>query len=251
MKRIFSLVLCISVVSNMLPAQPTVEALLEKANELRDQFKEAKALDVYNQIIETDATNLEALCGAAFLSARLGFRATEPEKSTLYNASNDLADKALAVDAGDAEANYVKALAVGRIAEISPTKEKIEASKDVKKYSEQAIKLDKSHAGAWHLLGKWHYGVKDLGITKMLLINLIYGGMPKASYESAIECYNKAINLRPDYILYYLDLAIAYERARKDSLAIAILKKAIELPPVTPDDPGYLKDCKTMLEDLQ
>lgn len=233
-------------------AQPgNVAELLLEAKNLRDAFKESEALVVYNKVLDKDANNLEALCGASFLTARIGFRTAEPEKSKMYAEAKSLADRALAVNPNDAEANYVEALAMGRIAEISPTKEKIEASKDVKKYSEKTISLDKTHAGAWHLLGKWHYGVKDLGITKMFMINLIYGGMPKASYESAIECYNKAINLRPDYILYYLDLAITYERVNKDDLAIAILTKAVALKPVTPDDPGYLKECKEMLADLK
>ncbi|MCH8317029.1 MAG: tetratricopeptide repeat protein, partial [Bacteroidetes bacterium] len=82
--------------------------------------------------------------------------------------------------------------------------------------------------------------------------NLLFGGVPEgASFEKAIKHYKTAIQIRPDYILYYYDLAVTYEEIDEDQKAIASLEKAIKLRPITPDDPGRLKNCRELLVDLK
>lgn len=229
-------------------AQP-VSSLLKEGARLTENYEEEKALKVYQQALEAEPDNLTALTEASFLSSKIGNRTEGDERDRLYRQAKDFAGQALAIDSNSAMANYAMGVAMGRIALISPTREKIEASKEVKRYAERSLRLDRSNARAWHLLGRWHMGVKDLGATKMLLIKMIYGGMPEASYESATSCYNKAINLRPDYILYYLDLAKAYQALDKTEDARAVLKKALKLEPQTPDDPRHLATSRQLLED--
>lgn len=234
----------------MISFAQSIDELMEKAETLEKEFKEAEALKVFQQVIDKDPKNILALARASYLSSREGFRKEGDEKIRLYKQAREYARQALAIDPNNVEANYAMGVAMGRIAEISPTKEKIEASKDVKKYAEKTLKLDRNHAGAWYLLGKWHAGVKDLGATKMLLIKMIYGGMPKASYETAVACFNKAINLRPDYILYYLDLAKTYRSMGRKEDARAVLNKIVNMKAITPDDPGYIREAKELLKKL-
>ncbi len=224
--------------------------LIQKAETLEKEFKEGEALKVFREVIAKDPDNIVALARASFLSSREGYRSEGDEKIRLYNQAREYAERALAIDPDDVEANYSMGVAMGRIAEISPTKEKIEASKDIKRYAEKTLKLDRNHAGAWHLLGKWHAGVKDLGATKMFMIKMIYGGMPKASYETAVACFNKAINLHPDYILYYLDLAKTYKSMGRKEDARTVLNKIVKMKAITPDDPGYISEAKELLEKL-
>jgi len=190
------------------PSQ-TVHELLKEATQLKNAHHEAEALVKYNKVLEIELNNIYALCGASFMNVRIGRRQSgETHQRPYFETANSLADRALTGAATFADANYVKAAAMGSIGLISPTREKIEASKEVKKYSELALQYDKEHARAWNTLGRWNYEVKQLGLTKMILIKALYGGLPKASYEAAVECFQKAIKYKPGYILYYLDLGI-------------------------------------------
>ncbi len=224
--------------------------LMQKAAQLEKEYKEGEALKVYQKVIEMDPKNVDALARASYLSSREGFRSEGDDKIRLYNQAREYAERALAIDSNHVDANYAMGVAMGRIAEISPTREKIEASKDIKKYAERTLRLDRNHAGAWHLLGKWHAGVKDLGATKMFMIKMIYGGMPKASYETAVASFNKAINLRSNYILYYLDLAKTYEAMGREDDARSVLEKIVKMKAITPDDPEYIREAREMLDKL-
>jgi len=251
MKRTILFLMCSAAIAFSSVGQ-NINQLITQGVALKNAYNEEAALDKFNAALKIDPNNFEAVWNASYCTAILGNRqATKSEQADWFRKANELADQALQLNPSSTDANYVKALAVGRLALISDTRTKLELSRDVKKYSELAIKYDKSNEKAWHTLGRWHYEVKELGATKMVLIKLIYGGLPKASYESAIECFKKAIALRPDYILYYLDLAKAYDGLHQDEKAILILNKALALKPESPDDAGRLEECRELLDDLK
>ena len=84
-------------------------------------------------------------------------------------------------------------------------KEKINVSKRIKELGERCLQLNPSHAGAYHLLGKWHYEVFNLNFVEKAAINMLFGGMPTANIAAAITNLQKAILLKPTYLLYQLD----------------------------------------------
>ncbi len=251
MKRTILFLLCSTTVIFSISGQ-NINQLITQGVALKNAYNEEAALVKFNAALKIDPNNFDAVWNASYCTAILGNRqATSSEQADWFKRADELADQALQLNSTSTDANYVKALAVGRLALISDTRTKIELSRDVKTFSELAIKYDKGNEKAWHTLGRWHYEVKELGATKMVLIKLIYGGLPKASYESAVECFKKAISLKPDYILYYLDLAHAYDELNEDEKAILILNKALALSPESPDDPGRLEECRQLLDDLK
>jgi tetratricopeptide (TPR) repeat protein len=135
---------------------------------------------------------------------------------------------------------------------ISAAKDKVSASRDIKRYIDKSIKLDPGYADSYGVLGRWHYEMANLNFVERAFANLFFGGLPTgASVDNAIVAYKKAISLDPAYILYYHDLAIAYHNKDQDDLAIKTLKQAIALKVRTEDDPNWLKDCQQMLSDWQ
>jgi tetratricopeptide (TPR) repeat protein len=54
-------------------------------------------------------------------------------------------------------------------------------------------------------------------------------------YKEAIECFDKAIELNPNYAMAYSDRGIVYEKLKKYERAIEDYNKAIAL------DPNYVK----------
>lgn len=225
---------------------------LKKAQKLTYQWKEEEALQVYKKILIKDELNYEALTKASFLLSRCGNRKSSKEEKIKYFAmAKRFAEYALKQKPNASEPNYLMALALGRYAQNKSAKQRVAMSKEIRKYAEKAIQINPKHAGAWFLLGKWHFKVANLNFAERAAANLLFGGAPKgASNSEAIKCMKKAIELRPKYTLYYYDLAVVYEDIGEDDNARKYLKKAIELPNGQIDDYSIKKKCKALLDDL-
>jgi len=68
----------------------------------------------------------------------------------------------------------------------------------------------------------------------------------RGDIEEEIKCYKKAIELNPDSIEAYINLAYAYEKDFNDEEAIKYFKKVIEMDP----DGKYVDEARDMLKDL-
>jgi len=229
-----------------------VDETLEQAKQLEKQMKEAEALAKYKDVLKAQPAQLEALIGASELSSREGNRQKEKEDKTRYfNEAKEYAAEALKAAPNDANANYAMAVAMGRLALISGAKEKVAASRDVKKYAELAIKFNPNYGQAYHVLGKWNYEVANLSFLEKNAAKALFGGLPDGSMDQAIANYEKCRKLDPGFILNYYELARAYNKNDQQTLAMDVLRKAVALRPVTQDDPGIKAECKKMLEELQ
>lgn len=251
MKKIFIGLLCFY--SFHISAQTDVDGLIAAGKQLDQAAKEEEALQKFVAVLKMDPENYEANWQASFLFSRIGNRQTDNEKQKQYFITAKVyAQKALKLNPTDAESNFVMAVAMGRMALISGPKDKVGASREIKLYADLAIKYNPNHAGAWHVLGKWNFEIANLNFAEKAAANTFFGGVPDgASVQNAINCYKKAIELRPNFILYYLDLAIAYDNLDDSANAISTLKTAIALKPITEDDPAYLKKCNDLLIKLQ
>ena len=137
---------------------------------------------------------------------------------------------------------------MGRITEITGAKERVKSTPDIRKYFEAAVAIDPSHAGAWHGLGRWHYRLANLTLAERAAAAVLWGRLPSdASNEQAIECFNKAVQSRSDYILYRLDLGIAYIKTNQEDLARRTLNAAVSMSAQTEDDPDYIEQAKALL----
>ena len=231
-------------------AQSQSELMLQ-AQKLIEKMNESAAYPILIKAVKTDNTNVEALCMAAFYGDREGNRQTDKQKANDYfKASQIFAEAAYKLNAKDAEANYALAVALGRIALTSSNKEKINVSKRIKELGERCLQLNPSHAGAYHLLGKWHYEVFNLNFVEKAAINMLFGGMPTANIAAAITNLQKAILLKPTYLLYQLDYAKALQSNNKKEEATIVLKKIIVSKPTTQDDAGIIAEAKILSENL-
>lgn len=243
------LLLCIS----SMQAQD-VQSLLSQGTELRKQYKEPEALKKFEAVLKVKPDNVKALHNASWLVGTIGDRQTDKEtKKKWFERSRKMALKAIKLANRNAEAHYSYVKALGLLSEVaSSSKEKLQNAKIIKKEAETVIKLNPKHADAHYILGRWHHGISDLAWYEVTAANLLFGGVPEgASFEKAIKHYKTAIQLKPDDILNYYDLAVTYEEIDEDQKAIASLEKAIKLKPITPDDPERLKKCRELLADLK
>jgi len=234
-------------------AQTGSSSLEQRADSLYDAYAEKQALDLYQQILDEQSGNYKALWRTSFLYSRIGNRLESKDRQKeYYNQAINYAERALTVDSTDTQSNFVMAVAMGRKALISGARERVAASRAIKKYADRAIKFDSTNAGAWHVLGRWNFKIANLSWIERAAANTLFGGIPgNATNAKAEEYIQKAISYNDNYVLYYYDLATVYEKMGQDQQAISACKKALTLPNLTPDDDDLKQDCRDLMEDLQ
>lgn len=254
MKKIYKLFTTILlVICSFASHAQDVNILLKEAENLEYKFKETEALDKYKQVLVADGNNLKALIKTAELSAVIGARQTNKKDKQLYfQSALAFAQRALAVNANSDDANYVMAMASGKLTDVESENKKVVAYvKDVKMYADKALALNPNHAKANYTLGKWHLEMVNLSGFKKAAVKLFYGGLPDGKIELAITYFEKCKTLDQYFMLNYLDLAKAYIQDDKPPKAIEILKQLVKLPLRTADDAALKEEGKKLLSDLQ
>ncbi|MDP4131106.1 MAG: hypothetical protein Q8939_13165, partial [Bacteroidota bacterium] len=165
MIRMFSLLLSFAFPSILLSQD--LNPLLREAQQQESSLHENEAFLKYAEILKLQPNNLIALCKCSELSSRIGARISRKDKMQQYFiAAKNYASSALRVDPNSSDANFVMALALGRLSLIAGTRERIVLARDIKRYAEISIRLDPSNFKPYHVLGKWNYEVSDLNVAE-------------------------------------------------------------------------------------
>jgi len=171
-------------------------------------------------------------------------------RTPLYEQALTAANAALQLDSTNAHAHLAKAVAEGRIALDAGTRERVRRSRAVRRHADRALVLDSTLAGAYHVRGRWNREVADLGFFERAIVKTIYGGLPKASFEQAVQDFRRAIALE-DRAFHHLELARTYLKMDRSSDARAELKAALSVPNQDPFDPRYKEEARRLLDDLE
>ena len=230
-----------------------VNTMLKGAQNFEKQFKESEALDLYKKIVQADASNIDCLVKCTELSCSIGARQTDGKlKNTYFLSAFDFAQKAIAVNGNSAAANYAMALASGKMTEVEDENKKLVAYvRQVKIYSDNALAIDPDNARANYTAGKWHYEMTNLNWAKKAAVKTLYGGLPKASLDSAIYYMEKCCRLDVYFTPACLDLAKAYIDDDQPGKAIEVLNKLVKLPNRAYSDAAIKAEGKKMLAELQ
>jgi tetratricopeptide (TPR) repeat protein len=238
--------------SYTLLAQNT-STLIQQAEQLERQLKEADASNLYQAVLLQDPRNVQALCKLAELQTILGEKATDKKTKQLYfETSYSFAKRAWLADSNRVESNYVMAMASGKMTDFeSDNKKVVGYVRDIKDYAERAIKINPNYGKAQYVLGKWHYEMYILSGFKKAAVKLMYGGLPSGDPDIAIACMEKCRTLEPYFVSNYLDLGRAYKEVRKPTQAIDVLTKLQKLPNRNSADPLLKAAGATLLATLQ
>ncbi len=249
-KKTIILIFCSCFLCNLFSQD--VKYLINEGDQLVKSMKEEEAVKKYQEALKLSPNDLDALIKTSEMNSIIGNRQKDKKnKEEYYNAARTYAESALKINATDADANYVMALAMGRMAMIKSGKEKVQHVRDIKKYADAALAVNPNHFKALHILGKWHLEVTMLNFAEKAALKVMYGGLPPASLPLAILNFEKAKAIDPWFVLNYLELAKAYKENGQSDKAIEVLTKMQKLPPKTQDDAGYKAEGKKLLESLQ
>ena len=229
-----------------------IDGFITEAKRLENVPDEKGSFNKFKEVLKLQPDNLFALSKCSELCSRIGNREADlKSRNNYYAAAIIYARTALRVSPADDEANVAMAIALGRMVLIKSGKERISTVKDIKHYTDIALKTNAQNFKAWHVLGKWNYEVSNLNMVERTAAKIFFGGLPEASLKIAIASYEKAKELNPAFMLNYLELAKAYNRIDDRQKATAQLKKLLTLPLLTEDDPRIKSEAQKLIRNWE
>jgi tetratricopeptide (TPR) repeat protein len=254
MKTIRSLlaVAAVAAIVAVLPAAAQTAAdLIKTGDELSAQMgNDAKALEAYLAAVQAEPGNYEALWKAARSCIDVGDLVNLKEKSgeearkKYFKDSQSLARKAVAANGNDTWGHFYLSASLGKYALTLGKKEQVQMSREVKAEIEKAIELDATNDLAYHALALWHRKMAEIGGAKRFFGGLIYGSIPKGTFEDSEKNFLKAVELRGDYINHHLELGRTYVALDKYDLAVQEFQKCLDLPVASAKDQAYKDEAK-------
>jgi hypothetical protein len=82
-------------------------------------------------------------------------------------------------------------------------------------------------------------------------MKVIFGGLPPASRDQALELHQKARKLNPSFLANNYDLALLLKKTNKPSQTIEILQAQMKLPTKTKEELEFKNKSKQLLQNLQ
>jgi tetratricopeptide (TPR) repeat protein len=253
MKHIFFSILLVSVLSVAAVGQSSTASLIAEGDNYSEKvFDNQKALASYEKALKSDPNNVEILWRISRSYVDIGEHlpaGTKEEKAKqmeYYQKSTDYANKAIAANGSHSMAYTRRAIANGRVALFKGIWDALDLVKQVKADCEKALELDPNNAAAHYVLARTHYKVCEKPKMVRWPLGLSWGnlGDSRAHFE-------KAIALRPGFIMYRLDAARLYVELDEYGLAREQLTKIQTLGTEDEDDNQFRKEAKELLEQIK
>jgi FimV-like protein len=215
-------------------------------------FDNRKALESYQAALALDSTNYEVLWRISRACVDIGEHQpakSDPEKNQqlqTYEKALEFANRAVAVNPNGSMGYARRAIANGRIALFKGVWESLDLVKQTKADCEKAITLDPMNASAYYVLGRTHMKVSE----KPRIIRWPLG-LSWANLNDAVKNCEKAISIRPDFIMYRIDCARAYIELEEYDKARAHLDAIKSLPTLDEDDGQFRKEAEELLNEIK
>lgn len=173
----------------------------------------------------------------------------EEERKALCRKALLEAEQAVDLLPNNSNAHLTKAVAAGRLAVISGTRQQVELSRTVREYADRAIELDPDNDLAYHVRGRWHFEVAQLGFFARRVVNLVYGGLPDASFEEARADYQTALDLE-ERAVHHFELGRTLLEMDRPGRAREHLRRTITMPQRDVTDPIYKERARRLLQEM-
>jgi tetratricopeptide (TPR) repeat protein len=211
--------------------------LLAQGDLLDQRHDTPGALQIFLKAGQLAPTNAEVLCRLVKQYCDMMHTVkTDAEKKEFAEKSLDCARRAAAADPKSPQAHVCLAVCYAKVFPYSDNQTKVNYSREIKAEAEKAVALDPNYDLSYHMLGRWNCEVANMNLFLAGLVKIAYGGLPKASNQSAIDNFKKAIELAPNRIIHHLQLAHVYHITGEEKLAAAELQTCRELTPFDLDD---------------
>ena len=227
-------------------------AELVKSGDVHDaKYQFDQALEFYLPAEKLDPDNAKLLVKISRQYAlRMADLPRQADKIASGRTGLAYAERAVAAAPGDCDPHLAVAICLGKLTPYLGAREKVEASRKIKISADRAVKVDPRNDYAWHLLGRWHQSLANLGGTTRALAGIIYGGLPAASNEEAVKCFQKAISLNPKRLIHVVELGRTYAMMGRAAEARRTIQQGLAMPNQEKDDPETKRRGKESLKEI-
>jgi tetratricopeptide (TPR) repeat protein len=206
------------------------------AREARFQYDEALKYYLPAEKLEPDNAALLVKISRQY-ALRMNNLPNKADKIASGRKALSYAERAVAIAPEQSDPHLAVAICLGKLTPFMGNREMVEASKRIKVSAEKAVRIAPKDDYAWHLLGRWHQSPANIGGATRALAGIIYGKLPEASNEKAVECFRKAIALNPDRLVHFVELGRTYEMMGRKAEAKRYLEQGLSMPDRERDDP--------------
>ena len=231
--------------SSLVYAQTVQDLIADADNFSTVTFENQKALDKLLQAEKMDPKDFNVLWRISRSYVDIGEHLGKEKQEEYYQKAFEYADKAVNAKPNEAMGYIRRAIANGRVALFKGVWSAIDYVKQVKADCEKAISLDPNNATVYYIFGRTH--AKLCEKSKMIRWPL---GLGWANMDESLKYYDKAVALRPSFILYRLDAARAYYSEDNTAKAKELLISISALAKQDEDDDQYKKEARELLDTI-
>ncbi len=254
-KNKFISALFIFLFTAILPAQ-NIDQLVDDSEKYYKEFNNEKQLEVLKKAEKIDANNWEVIWRLSRVYVDLGEKmpsstsSQEDAQIATYQTALEYAEKAVKFGPDKSISYLRRAIANGRIALFKGIFSVAGVVNSVRADVEKAIQLNNggnfAQGVAHYVLGRTHAKTSEKWKPARSVL-----GLGWADNEIAIAEYKKAIQLHPNYIMFYVDYAISLIREDEYETARTMLNKALTSPKQHQDDDKRIAEAKKLLNDIK
>jgi tetratricopeptide (TPR) repeat protein len=214
-----------------------IDDLIKKGDAMDVKLQAAGALEQYQQAEKLNPKDAQILVRIARQYRHLMADApAHAEKLRLGAIALNYGQRAAALAPNDSDAQLSCAITYGKMVPFQGKKDQMAASLKIREAAERAVRLDPKNDLAWHVLGKWHRVIADVGSVKLALASMMYDKLPPGSNADAVNCLQKAIALNPGRLMHYIELGRTFAQMGKAAEARRFLEKGLAMPNTDKDD---------------
>jgi tetratricopeptide (TPR) repeat protein len=226
--------------------------LLQKADHLDDTDHFLEAITILKEAEKGDPKNVEVLYRISRVESDLVDDLSDGANQKPYALESlAYAKRAIESNPQSSEAHLAAAIAYGVMTDFVDDRTKMEYSKYIKAEAERAIELDPKNDYAYLVLARWNFEMTQLNPILKGIAEVLYGQMPPASQEKALEEFQKAIQLAPDKMIHHFCYGEALARLGRKDQAIAEYQKVLRLTATCREERGYQRKATSGLKTLE
>jgi tetratricopeptide (TPR) repeat protein len=233
------------------PEPENLTARLQKADRLDDSDHFVEAIGILKEAEKSDPKNVEILYRISRVESDLVEDLSDDSKKKNYALESvAYAKRAIEADPQNSNAHLAAAIAYGDLTDFVDDRTKMEYSKVIKSEAEKAIELDPKNDYAYLVLARWNFEMTQLNPILRGLAELLYGQMPPASQEKALEDFQRAIVLAPNRIIHHYCYGDALARLGRKEQAKAEFQRVLRLTASDKEERGYQQKASSGLKTL-
>lgn len=234
----------------------SIDQMIDEVDEYYKQFNNEKALDVLKKAEKAEPNNFEVIWRMSRtlvdIAEKMPTSTSQQEDAQIatYQKALEYADKAVKTNSNSSLGFLRRAIANGKIALFKGVFSVAGVVNSVRADVEKAIALNTGgnfiQGVAHYVLARTHAKTSDKWKPARAVL-----GLGWADNEIAITEYKKAIQLYPNYVMFYVDYANSLIREDDYKTAREMLNKALKTPIAHQDDEKRLAEAKKTLNDIK